>query len=68
MATPNIMTAVKLPIHIQDALSSHISKYDAKLSANKGKNTLKPTEAANPIPRQILMIVSICNLLWDYLL
>ncbi len=48
-----------LPTHSQDSLSCQTLKYDAKLKTNKGKNTLKPTDAANPIPKQILIMVSI---------
>ena len=58
VATPRATTAAKLPIHCQLWFNSHTSKYEAKLRANNGKNTLKPTEAASPIPRKILIIVS----------
>lgn len=50
--------AILLPIHCQLSLSSHIPKYEARLNAKSGRNTLKPTEAASPIPKKILMIVS----------
>ena len=58
VATPKIIKADILPIQTQESLSSKTLKYDAKLNTNKGKNTLKPTDAANPMPRQILIIVS----------
>lgn len=58
MATPKVINAAELPTHCQDSLSSQTPKYDAKLKANKGKNTRKPTEAAKPIPKKILIIES----------
>ena len=59
VATPNVITAARLPIHNHDELSSQTLKYDAKLSANNGRKTLNPTDAAKPMPRQILMMVSV---------
>ncbi len=61
VATPRAISAAKLPIHCQLSLSSHTSKYAAKLSAKRGKKTLNPTEAAKPIPKNILIIVSGVN-------
>ena len=58
IATPNMINAVKLPIHSQLSLSSQTPRYAAKLKAKSGRNTLKPTEAARPIPKNMLMIVS----------
>ena len=58
IAAPSVSKAAKLPIHSQLSLSSHFPKNAARLSANKGKNTLKPTEAAKPIPKNILITVS----------
>ena len=58
VATPSVITAAKLPIHSQLSLSVQTSKYDARLSANKGKKTLKPTDAASPTPKKILITVS----------
>jgi hypothetical protein len=60
------MTAAKLPIHCQLWFSSHRLKYDAKLRANKGKKTRKPTEAANPIPKKMLKIVSVVMLNFNF--
>lgn len=59
VATPRVINAVVLPTHCQDSLSCQTSKKAAKLKANKGKNMRKPTDAESPIPRQILMMVSI---------
>lgn len=58
VATPKMINADKLPIQCQDSFKSKTLKYEDKLNANNGIKTLKPTEAANPIPRQILIIVS----------
>ncbi len=58
VATPKVITAAKLPIHCQLSFKSQTPKYEARLNANKGRNTLKPVEAARPIPKNILMIVS----------
>lgn len=58
VATPNVITAAKLPIHSQLSFSAQTSKYDARLRANKGRKTLKPTDAASPIPKNILITVS----------
>lgn len=58
VATPKVKTAAKLPIHCQLSLSCHMSKYAARLRAKSGKKTRKPTEAANPTPKKILIIVS----------
>jgi hypothetical protein len=58
VAAPKVMRAPVLPIHSQDSLSCQTSKKAARLKANKGKNTLNPTEADKPTPRQILNIVS----------
>ncbi len=58
VATPKVIKAVVLPIHCQDSFRCQTSKYAAKLSANNGKNTLKPTEAASPIPKHKLIMVS----------
>ena len=59
VATPNVMTAVRLPIHSHDSLSSQRLKCAARLKANRGTNTRKPTEAANPTPKNMLKIVSV---------
>lgn len=59
VATPKVMTAVKLPIHSQDSLSSQTLKYAAKLKANSGTKTLKPTDAESPIPKKMLIMVSV---------
>ena len=59
VATPKAIRAAELPIHCQDSLSCQTLKYEAKLKANKGRKTLNPTEADSPIPRQILIMVSI---------
>lgn len=58
MATPKVITAARLPIHSQLSLSSHFPKKAAKLNANRGKKTRKPTDAAKPIPKKILITVS----------
>lgn len=58
VATPRVITAAKLPIHCQLSFNSQTLKYDARLSANKGRKTLKPTDAAKPIPKKILIMVS----------
>ena len=57
VATPKVITAAKLPSQCQLSFNSQTPKWDAKLRANKGKNTLKPAEAASPIPRKILIMV-----------
>lgn len=58
VALPNVITATKLPIHSQLSFNSQTPKKEAKLKANKGKKTLKPTDAARPTPKNILKIVS----------
>lgn len=63
VATPKVITAVVLPIHSQDSLSSQTLKYAAKLNVNNGKKTLKPTEAESPIPKKMLKMVSVVILL-----
>lgn len=57
VATPKVITEAKLPSQCQFSFSSQTPKWEAKLSANKGKNTLNPAEAASPIPRKILIMV-----------
>ena len=59
MATPKTINADKLPTHCHDSLSSQTSKKDAKLNANNGRNTLNPTDAAKPIPKNMLITVSV---------
>lgn len=58
VATPKTSNAGKPPIHCQLSFSSQTPEYAAKLKANSGKKTRNPTEAANPIPKKILIIVS----------
>ena len=58
VAAPKVIKAAVLPIHSQDSLSCQTSKKEAKLKANNGKKTLKPTDADKPTPRQILIMVS----------
>ena len=58
VATPSTITAARPPTHCQCWFSSQTPKYAARLSANRGKKTRNPTDAASPIPRNILIIVS----------
>ena len=44
--------------HCQVSLSSQTLKYDARLNANNGTKTLNPTDAASPMPKKMLKIVS----------
>ena len=57
VATPKVTSAVKLPIHCQFSFRSQTPKYAAKLRAKRGRKTRKPTDAANPIPRNKLIMV-----------
>lgn len=65
VATPKTIKAGKPPIHCQLSFSSHTPMNAAKLNANSGKKTRKPTEAANPTPKKILIIVSGVILIMD---
>ena len=58
VATAKVIKAVVDPSHCQDSFNSHKLKYEAALSASKGTNILKPTEAARPIPKAMLKICS----------
>ncbi len=58
MATPKAISAVMLPIHSQFSLRSQTPKKAAKLNEKRGRNTLNPTEAAKPMPKKMLIIVS----------
>lgn len=65
VATPKTINAGKPPIHCQLSFSSQTPKYAAKLNANRGKKTRNPTDAANPTPKKILIIVSGVILIMD---
>lgn len=58
VATPRAMIAARLPIHCQLSFKSHNPTYEAKLNANRGRKTRKPTEADRPMPKKMLIMVS----------
>lgn len=58
VAAPKVTIATELPTHCQLSFNGIILKWEAKLSANNGTKILKPTDAANPIPIKILIIIS----------
>ena len=58
VATPNTIRALRLPIHCQLSFSSQRPVLEASERAKRGRNTRNPAEAARPIPRKILRMIS----------